>query len=202
MQAVLLLVRAGPQGERVLGGDGVLADRVPHGEPHQGQERDAADARLLAEADSSKGCGDAVVVSEPDGAGGELREDRLVFPMPAGVSWRDVLPAAEDAPAPADAAEGQEGEEQAVSPKLRRRRVKRVRVVFKPKGEVNPHGLYFLGDTVDVREEYEEWGLLQQAGRGGAGPEEGQAAGGGAGPAIDRDDPRAARPLGGGVEAD
>jgi hypothetical protein len=24
--------------------------------------------------------------------GGELREDRLVFPIPAGVSWRDVLP--------------------------------------------------------------------------------------------------------------
>ena len=85
--------------------------------------------------------------------GGELREDRLVFPMPAGVSWRDVLPAAEDAPAPADAAEG---EEQAISPKLRRRKVKRVRVVSKPRGEVNPHGLYFLGETVDVREEYGE----------------------------------------------
>src|ERR1051325_1368678 len=24
--------------------------------------------------------------------GGELREDRLVFPIPPGVSWRDVLP--------------------------------------------------------------------------------------------------------------
>ena len=113
--------------------------------------------------------------------GGELREDRLVFPIPPGVGWRDVLPAvlpkgeepsAEEAAAQSAAAlaAAEVGAEVKVSAKLRRKKVARSRVVKQLRGPRMPGGLWFADDFIDVTEHYEEWAYFNAAGEEVAAP--------------------------------
>ncbi len=113
--------------------------------------------------------------------GGELREDRLVFPIPPGVGWRDVLPAvlpkgeaespeALAAQSAAALAAAEVGAEVKVSAKLRRKKVARSRVVKKLRGPRMPGGLWFADDFIDVTEHYEEWAYFNAAGEEVAAP--------------------------------
>ena len=91
--------------------------------------------------------------------GGELREDRLVFPIPPGVGWRDVLPVV--LPKNEDPAAVEAAEEKA---KLRRKKVVKTRIVMRPRGPRMPGGLWFADDLIEWEEEYEEWVYLNKAG--------------------------------------
>ena len=91
--------------------------------------------------------------------GGELREDRLVFPIPPGVGWRDVLPVV--LPKNEDPAAVEAAQEKA---KLRRKKVVKTRIVMRPRGPRMPGGLWFADDLIEWEEEYEEWVYLNKAG--------------------------------------
>ena len=91
--------------------------------------------------------------------GGELREDRLVFPIPPGVSWRDVLPVLPGGEG--GAATGAGALPGAVRAKRvpKRLRAVKTRVRTRPRGPRMPGGLWFAHDTIDVldRQDGREW---------------------------------------------
>jgi hypothetical protein len=79
--------------------------------------------------------------------GGEMREDRLVFPIPPGVSWRDVLPVV---------LPGTQERQSAPVPAKRKAKgieIPIVRVVTKPRGPRTPGGLWFEHDLIQVVEQ-------------------------------------------------
>ena len=103
----------------------------------------------------------------PSQTGGvELREDRLVFPIPPGVGWRDVLPVV------LPAVEGEPAGEVEETPRSkwpRRRKVTKSRVVMKQRPHP-PGGLWFEGDLVPTEETYEEWAWFDVTGAEVAAP--------------------------------
>src|SRR5688500_20389757 len=86
MPVVLLLVRAGPGRQLLLGITWVRPDRVPRGQ-RQKKRVHIFWQRRIREGDTTTPWWFPAKTDS-----GAMREDRLVFPIPPGLSWRGEMP--------------------------------------------------------------------------------------------------------------